>query len=139
MVIFIPIVELELFCKSLYNGFMEKLNRNPLTGREENLEQRRIRAYEGSVGPSVFELLERGVEKYEKYLGFSLDELRGKTVLDIGSGPNEIFSGEAKKRGVKVFSLSPELKHEDIRKITRGGFWDFFKKRGKWQKSPWQD
>ena len=74
-----------------------------------------------------------GINKYEKWLGISIEELKGKLVLDIGSGPEEIFSKEAKREGVDVVSLSPELKHEDIREITKGNFLDIFRK-GRWQK-----
>lgn len=103
-----------------------------ITGGDENLEERRKRAYEGSIGPSITPF-ERGVAKYERWLGITMEELEGKRVLDIGSGPEEVFSKEAKKRGVEIISLSPELKYEDIREITKGGFMDIFTK-GCWQK-----
>jgi len=106
-----------------------------ITGKAESLEEGRERAYEGSIGPSI--VFERGIERYEKLLGLPTQEMKGQLVLDIGSGPEEVFSKEAKKKGFKVVSLSPELKYEDIRKSTKGNFFVFLHKgfgKGKWQK-----
>ena len=114
---------------------MRRPDKNFSIGQEENLPKRRKEAYEGSIWPSIPAFFERGIEKYEKLLGVSMAELKGKLVLDIGSGPNEIFSKEAKKKGVKVISLSPELKHEDIREMSRGSFLDTFYAGGKQRKS----
>lgn len=104
---------------------MEKLEKT-LVGKAENLAKRRKISYEGSIGPSM--IFERGIEKYEKLLGLPIQEMKGQLVLDIGSGPEEVFSKEVKKKGINVVSLSPELKYGDMRKSAKGNFFDFLHK-----------
>lgn len=60
----------------------------------------------------------RGLEIYEKALGFKRKELEGKTVLDLGSGILEKFSRElaAEKIDANVVSLNPDYIAEEYRK-----------------------
>jgi len=48
---------------------------------------------------------------YQTELGINVAEMKGKLVLDIGSGKSEKFSKEAAKKGIKVVSMSPHLKN----------------------------
>jgi ubiquinone/menaquinone biosynthesis C-methylase UbiE len=59
----------------------------------------------------------RGLEEYEKSLGFRRDEIIGKVVLDLGSGPTERLSREMKEHnlGATVISLNPDYKDQDFR------------------------
>ena len=53
---------------------------------------------------------------YEKDLGVDLEQLRGKRVLEVGSGKSPRFAKEAEKHGVELFSMNPEFKVGDVRK-----------------------
>lgn len=52
-----------------------------------------------------------GLEEYEHEFCFSREELKGKTILDLGSGTTDKFAREVKQAGIdaKVVSLSPDL------------------------------
>ncbi|HTE48876.1 MAG TPA: methyltransferase domain-containing protein [Candidatus Paceibacterota bacterium] len=54
-----------------------------------------------------------GLARYQEVLGIDVAEMKGKLVLDIGSGKSEKFSKEAAKIGIKVVSMSPHLKNKD--------------------------
>ena len=56
---------------------------------------------------------DHGLDKYKKSLGINIAEMKGKLVLDFGSGANEKFSKEASKKGIRVVSMSPHLKNKD--------------------------
>ncbi len=69
---------------------------------------------------------ELNLQNYEKALHLNREELRGKTILDLGSGRLELFSRQLKTTGidVTVISLNPELKddrHRDA--VTRIPDW----------------
>ncbi|OGK21027.1 hypothetical protein A3C23_02335 [Candidatus Roizmanbacteria bacterium RIFCSPHIGHO2_02_FULL_37_13b] len=53
---------------------------------------------------------ERNLEMYEGFLGFNREDLRDKTILDLGSGETERFSRELKDAGIKttVICLNPD-------------------------------
>lgn len=62
----------------------------------------------------------RGVMEYSYFLSspespFSLEDWRGKTLLDVGSGGRARFATDAAKQGVKVISLNPALMLEENR------------------------
>ncbi|TSC60552.1 MAG: hypothetical protein LiPW15_430 [Parcubacteria group bacterium LiPW_15] len=61
----------------------------------------------------------RGLDEYEKTLGFRREELSGKTVMDLGSGPTERLSRELKELGIdaNVISVNPDYKNEKYRKV----------------------
>lgn len=61
---------------------------------------------------------ERDLEDYEGYLGFNREALKGKTVLDLGSGETEIFSRELKQNGIEanVISFNPDYSIKRFRK-----------------------
>ncbi len=61
---------------------------------------------------------ERGLKDYEGYLGFKGEELKGKIVLDLGSGETELFSRELSQStpDVKVIALNPDYSAERFRK-----------------------
>jgi ubiquinone/menaquinone biosynthesis C-methylase UbiE len=52
----------------------------------------------------------RNLERYEILSGVKREELRGKTVLDLGSSQEQLFDKELKASGIecKVISLSPD-------------------------------
>lgn len=49
----------------------------------------------------------RGLDDYADYLGFKPEDLVGKVILDVGSGP-AIFAEEAEAIGAEVVSLDPQ-------------------------------
>ena len=51
-----------------------------------------------------------GLSKYTEVLNLNLTEMRDRLVLDIGSGATGKFTEEAFKVGIKVVSMSPQLK-----------------------------
>ncbi len=54
-------------------------------------------------------ITERSLEEYEVLFGVKFSEMKGKTILDIGSGRGD-FHDRVLALGVKVFSLNPEFK-----------------------------
>lgn len=73
---------------------------------------------------------DRTLDEYCTDFEFTPESLRGKTILDIGSGIREKFSREASKYGAKVYSLNPNLRYVRERhdvKITHGSL-----------EAPWQ-
>ena len=61
----------------------------------------------------------RNLEEYIEELGFSLDDLANKDVLDLGSGPTARLSKELRKKvaNARVISLSPDYsigKHRQV-------------------------
>lgn len=61
----------------------------------------------------------RGLEDYERILGFDRTELEGKSVLDLGAGPEQRFSRELAAAGINstVIPLSPDYSLKETRKI----------------------
>ena len=57
-------------------------------------------------------ITERGLEEYESSLKINRDNLKGKKVLDIGSGTMR-FAKEALEEGIQVYALDPYLKSEE--------------------------
>ena len=51
----------------------------------------------------------RGLAEYEATLNFNRDELRNKTVLDLGAGPKLKLYNELKDIGARVISMSPDF------------------------------
>lgn len=51
----------------------------------------------------------RGLAEYEATLNFSLDELRNKTILNLGAGPKLKLYSELKDIGARVISMSPDF------------------------------
>jgi len=73
-----------------------------------------------SKGTSERDGRERDLETYEGMLGFSKEDLKGKNVLDIGSGEKEVFSKELKDDiGVGVVSVNPDFSMEDFGKHVK--------------------
>lgn len=64
---------------------------------------------------------DRSLAQYEKELGFKIEDLKGKIVLDIGSGYHERFSKEAAKHGAVVVSINPNLKKLEFREAAKKG------------------
>jgi ubiquinone/menaquinone biosynthesis C-methylase UbiE len=59
----------------------------------------------------------RSLEDYERMLGFEREELRGKTILDLGAGPEgrlgqDIHMDWESKLDLKIISLSPDFAHK---------------------------
>jgi ubiquinone/menaquinone biosynthesis C-methylase UbiE len=84
----------------------------------------------------------RSLGEYEKFLGFQRDELSGKTVIDLGSGPTERFSRELKESGidVNVISINPDYKSEKQRKeIVTNPEWQKKSVAAIGQELPFQD
>lgn len=63
----------------------------------------------------------RGLKMYEDMLGFKIESLEGKTVLDLGAGPGAKFEKEIKKSGVnaRVISVSPDFADEKYREALK--------------------
>lgn len=80
------------------------------------------------------------LEKYADFLGFNLEKMRGKLVLDVGSGKTEKFSREAAKAGIKVVSMSPHLKFGRAQKlVTSQEDWQKKSVAGRAQEMPFED
>lgn len=62
---------------------------------------------------------ERDLEEYEAWLGFRREDLKDKTVLDLGSGEREFFSEDLKSNNINadVYSLNPDYSSVRYRKI----------------------
>lgn len=60
-------------------------------------------------------ITDRSIEEYKQTLGITEKDLRGKKVLDIGSGIAERFAKEAKMIDADVYSINPSLKEESGR------------------------
>ncbi|GEM_PF-3582332 len=60
--------------------------------------------------------LNRSLNEHLSELGVDKPEDLGKNVLDIGSGEEERFAGEAKQFGINVVSLNPHLMRDKDRK-----------------------
>ncbi len=75
--------------------------------------------YDWTHGSSYFGPEERGrglkqtegSEGYEETLGFKAEDLEGKKVLDLGSGPKERLSKDLQNRGITVdlVAINPDL------------------------------
>lgn len=76
------------------------------------------------------QISDRNLDMYCRQFGFRPEDLRGKLILDVGSGIKESFSRDAAKYGAKVVSMSPQLKHLWSRKRLTG--WIF--KNRDWQR-----
>ena len=63
---------------------------------------------------------ERGLETYQDYLGIKKEDLRGKDILDLGSGETERFSRELKAAGIdaNVICVNPDYSIERFRKAN---------------------
>lgn len=62
-----------------------------------------------------------GLEEYESELGFSREQLKGKTILDLGSGTTDKFARELHEAGIdaRVISLSSDLNTSHSAKTER--------------------
>ena len=64
-------------------------------------------------------ITKRSIEEYENLFGVKFSEMKGKRILDIGSGKGDLFE-KASALGVEVISLNPQFKngkntwHENI-------------------------
>lgn len=67
-------------------------------------------------------ITDRNLNEYCYYFGLSPEDLRGKKILDVGSGRKETFSKEAANYDAEVYSVSPSLKNWFARKRTQGLF-----------------
>lgn len=80
--------------------------------------------------PYDMPLTDRAFDTYLDEMALSKEDL-GHTVLDLGSGLTESFAREAKLYGINVYSVSPHLKHEQIRQdrqrqLDKEKEWDDF-------------
>jgi ubiquinone/menaquinone biosynthesis C-methylase UbiE len=57
----------------------------------------------------------RSAYEYVNYLGIDLEEMKGTSVLDIGSGGANRFANQVSDLGIKVVSFSPHLRHASSR------------------------
>ncbi|MCL5733526.1 MAG: class I SAM-dependent methyltransferase [Patescibacteria group bacterium] len=71
---------------------------------ESDFSAKERRAYEGTT------ITDRSLASYREYLGLPIEDLKGKLVLDIGSGHSGRFIREADKEGINVVAFNPELK-----------------------------
>ncbi|HUV42675.1 MAG TPA: class I SAM-dependent methyltransferase [Patescibacteria group bacterium] len=58
---------------------------------------------------------DRSFEEYRDLLGFSENEFKGKSILDIGAGTTQEFTKQAAKKGIKVTTINPELNNKFYR------------------------
>jgi len=67
----------------------------------------------------------RGAKEHFEDLGLKLDDLRGKKILDIGSGLNQL-ANELKPLGIDIISLDPfyGLSREEREAIYKSGYED---------------
>jgi SAM-dependent methyltransferase len=62
----------------------------------------------------------RSIEQYEDYLKIPITkEFLGENVLDLGSGLLGYVAKEAAKRGVKIFSLSPDFSNPGLKNYIK--------------------
>ena len=71
---------------------------------ESDFNSKERNAYEGTT------ITDRSLASYKEFLGLPIEDLRGKLVLDIGSGYSGRFAREAAKEGINVIAFNPELK-----------------------------
>lgn len=66
----------------------------------------------------------RDLSTYEKHLLFDRKELQGKTILDLGTGPEAKFAKQLKEAGIKaeVVSLSPDFEEKKYRQGVKKSF-----------------
>lgn len=111
-----------------------------LTTNDSNLHSRESRILQstGGVEPSANEhvnsgirprrgnLYNRSLAGYERAINngfgeegpcFRIEDWKGKSVLDLGSGAYESFGVNARKDGVRVVSVNPALAEEDHRRL----------------------
>lgn len=64
---------------------------------------------------------DRGVDEYLEALNYHLDvdDVRGKVIIDIGSGKTSRFGRELTAKGAHVLSINPALRGEDSRNILQ--------------------
>jgi ubiquinone/menaquinone biosynthesis C-methylase UbiE len=74
---------------------------------------------ESEQGYGTSKDLDRSLEEYVELTGIPIGELRGESVLDIGSGGKESFSKQAAEQDVKITSLNPALKDEAHRSLLK--------------------
>lgn len=73
--------------------------------------------------PRAEHIYNRGIDAYSNRINkeggphFSIENYRGKTLLDIGSGAYERFAQEAKEYGVTTFNVNPSLSEESHREM----------------------
>lgn len=80
--------------------------KNEQSRYREGVSEQRAAAMEG-IAPS-----DRSLEQYRQFLGFRIEDLRRKQVLDIGSGIKRVFADEASQHAVEVTSLDPQAGNE---------------------------
>lgn len=97
------------------------------------IEAKRKQAEEGAF------MSDMGIDIYKQLLGINLEEMKGKLVLDIGSGIDEKFSKEAAKIGVKVVSMNPNLKYGALNKELKKKDWQKRSVAGRAQKMSFAD
>ena len=76
------------------------------------------------------DLTNRDLESYLQEFGITVEDIKNKKILDLGSGEQELLSKQAEKYGATVFSLNPKLKKWWTRKRLRG----FIFKDPEWKK-----
>ena len=83
------------------------MEENPINNQKIELTplQKMRREFEGAS----FLTGGRGLLAYGEFLGINFSEMKGKSVLEIGSGAYEKFKKEATRIGIKVFSSSVHL------------------------------
>ena len=84
------------------------MEENPQNSQKESLpsiDEERRKAERGA------HISDSGLLDYQEELGIDVNEMKGKLVLDIGSGRSEKFSKQAAEKGIKVVSMSPRFKN----------------------------
>jgi ubiquinone/menaquinone biosynthesis C-methylase UbiE len=81
-------------------------------GQEELYRQRQSREEDTDV-------MDRDLEAYCNRFGIKKEDLKGKRILDVGSGSRERFSREASEVGAEVFSLNPNLRQQRARRNVK--------------------
>lgn len=75
------------------------------------------------IVPRAEHIYNRGIDAYTNRINkdggphFSIENYRGKRLLDIGSGAYERFAQEAKEYGVTTFNVNPSLSEESHREM----------------------
>lgn len=108
--------------------------------KEGGPEARKVRQRHSAEIDSA--ITDREIQYYRLYLGLDLSAMKGKKVLDIGSGINETFSKDAAHFGIEVVSMAPHLKELPKAPYERNQFfknWQENSVAGRAQQQPFAD
>lgn len=103
-----------------------------ITPEQKTASERRVPPNQDRPLLEKLTVSDRGLKDYLRLLEVSPEYLRGKKILDVGSGKTERFSKEAKEWGADVYSVNPEHRGRSQREKVKKRF--LFFRDPRWQK-----